>query len=270
MILKSYKQYFRNYKRYFILVFLLFFSCSNTGVGDTYNVLEVYDGDTITIEHPKVKRLRYLGIDAPEKLTNYSPGEPFHLQSTDLNKELVGGKLITIEFDRKKYDHYGRLLGYVFVDGIFVNEEIVRRGLAKALFIGKNRKYEDRILTAQQEAKRERRGIWSDPSSFQIPRDNKRFLIKPANVRDHINKGVVVRGKVTELIKKKDKLTVMKIENSLDLVFFKSDLGDFRFFGIEPSKFYLERYVEVIGRIKMYRGSPQITVGHPISIKVLD
>jgi len=183
MILRNYKQYFRNYKRYFVLVFLLFFSCSNTGVGNSYNVLEVYDGDTITIEHPKVKRLRYLGIDAPEKLTNYSPGEPFHLKSTDLNKELVGGKLITIEFDREKYDHYGRLIGYVLADGIFDNEEI---------------------------------------------------------------------------------------ESSLNLVFFKNDFGNFRCFGIEPSKFYLERYVEVIGRIKMYRGSPQITVEHPISIRVLD
>lgn len=270
MILRNYKQYFRNYRKYLVLVFLLFFSCSNTGVGKSYNVLEVYDGDTITIEHPKVKRLRYLGIDAPEKFTNYSPGEPFHLKSTDLNKELVGGKLITIEFDREKYDHYGRLLGYVFADGIFVNEEIVRRGLARTLFIGKNRKYEDRILKAQQEAKRERRGIWSDPGSFKILRNNKRFLIKPTNVRDYINKGVVVRGKVTDLIKKKGGLTVMRMERSLNLVFFKNDLGNFRFFGIEPSKFYLERYVEVIGRIKMYRGSPQITVEHPISIKVLD
>ncbi len=270
MIITSYKGYFRNYIIYFVLLFLLFFSCSSAGIKSSYNVLEVYDGDTITIDHPKVKRLRYLGIDAPEKLSSRSPGEPFSQRSTDLNKKLVGGRSVTVEFDREKYGRYGRLLGYVFVDGTFVNEELVRRGLARTLFIGKNRKYKDRILKAQQEAKRERRGIWGDPGSFKVPGDNGRFLISPADVRDHINKSVVVRGRVTELSEKKNRLTVMKMEDLLGLVFFRSDLDNFRFFGIEPSEFYLKRYVEVVGRIKMYRGSPRIIVEHPISIRVLD
>lgn len=270
MILESYRKYLRDYRRYFILLVLLFLSCVNTGGKSSYKVLKVTDGDTIVINHPKVKKVRYLGIDAPEKLSVRSPGEPFHLRSTDLNRKLVEGRSVTVEFDQEKQDHYGRLLGYIFVDGTFVNEEIVRQGLARALFIGKNKRYKDRILKAQQEAKNARRGMWGDPQNFKTPAENRRFLIKPADVKNHINRSVVVRGNIKSVTKKNSKVIVMSMENSLNLVFFRSDLGSFRFFGINPADFYPEKRVEVIGRVKMYRGYPQITVKHPISIKVLD
>lgn len=270
MILERYRKYLRNYKRCFILLVLLFLSCVSAGGKSSYKVLKVTDGDTIVINHPKVKKVRYLGIDAPEKLSARSPGEPFHRSSTDLNRKLVGGRSVTVEFDQEKYDRYGRLLGYIFVDGTFVNEEIVRQGLARALFIGKNKKYKSRILKAQQEAQNARRGIWDDPENFKTPAGNRRFLIKPADVKGHINKSVVVRGKVKGLAKKNSKVIVMSMDSSLNLVFFRSDLDGFRFFGISPADFYPDKRVEVIGRVKMYRGHPQITVKHPISIRVLD
>lgn len=259
-----------SYKMRFVLIILLFLSCGSTDRKNSYEVLGIIDGDTIIINHPKVDRLRYIGIDAPEVLNNYSPGEPFQLESTNLNKKLVGGKKITVEYDQEKYGPYGRLLGYVFVDGVLVNKEIVRRGLARASFIGVNRKYEDIILKAQQEARKAKQGIWGDPGRFQAPKDNRRFLIKPKDAKRYIDKSVLVRGKVTKLIKKKDKVIVLRVNNLLNITFFKSDFDNFRFFGIDPSNFYLGKYVEVIGRIRMYRGSPQIIVEHPISIKVLD
>ena len=259
-----------SYKRYIVLILVLLFSCNNTQGRDRYRVLDVVDGDTVLINHPKVERLRYLGINAPENLTNNSPGDPFYSESTNLNEKLVGGNIMFIEFDREKYDPYGRLLGYVFVGDILVNEEIVRQGLARVLFIGPNRKYENRILKAQKEAKKAKRGIWSNPSSFQTPRGNKKFLIKSVNARDYIDQRIVMRGKVTNLSKRNDKVIVLNMENTLNLVLFNDSLGNFDYFGINPANFYIGKTVEVIGRVKMYRGNPQIVVSHPISIKVLN
>jgi micrococcal nuclease len=77
-----------------------------------------------------------------------------------LNKKLVLGKNIRLEFDVQKRDKYNRLLAYVWSDGFLVNEELVKEGLAVSETIQPNVKYQDRILKAQQEARKNCRGIW--------------------------------------------------------------------------------------------------------------
>ena len=57
---------------------------------------------------------------------------------------------------------------------------------------------------------------------------------------------------------------------TLDIVFFKDSLENFRFFKIDPAYDYIGKPVEVIGRVTMYRGSPQIIVSHPIVIRELN
>ncbi len=257
------------YKSYLILSLLIFISCVNSSEKETYTVLEVIDGDTVIIDHPKTERVRYLGINTPEKLHENSPGDPFSRESTRFNEQLVLGKKITIETDQEKYDPYGRLLAYVFIDGKLVNEELVRKGLARTFFIGPNRKYENRIYKAQKEAQNGKRGIWGDPDKFKTPGENKNFLIKPYEARDYINDRVVVRGKIDKIKKNSSKVLVLSIENDLDIVFFKDSLENFRFFKIDPAYDYVGKPVEVIGRVTMHRGSPQIVVSHPTVIKEL-
>jgi len=254
-----------------LLIFFLFLvaSCGYSKDPDKYRVLEVIDGDTISIDHPKVQRVRYLGINTPEKLYPNSPGDPFSAESTYFNEQLVLGKDVTLEIDEEKYDPYGRLLAYVFIDGKFVNEELVREGLARSFFIGPNRKYEQRIYKAQKEAQKNKKGIWGSPDSFTTPSENKEFLIKPHQARDYINDRVVVRGKISKLKKINSKVLVLSIENDLDIVFFKDSLENFRFFKIDPAYDYIGKPVEVIGRVTMHRGSPQIVVSHPSVIREL-
>jgi micrococcal nuclease len=44
----------------------------------------------------------------------------------------VEGKSIRLEKDISEKDKYGRILGYVYVDNVFVNAEIVRFGYTHA------------------------------------------------------------------------------------------------------------------------------------------
>jgi micrococcal nuclease len=259
-----------SYRQYLILVLILIVSCGNSKEPDTYRVLKVIDGDTVIIDHPKVERVRYLGIDTPETLKPDSPGDPFSNESTAFNERLVLGKNVTLEIDKEKYDPYGRLLAYVFIDGKLVNEELVREGLARAFFIGPNRKYESRIYKAQEEAQNNKKGIWGRPESFKTPRDNKKFLIKPFHAREYVNDRVVVRGKINTMKKNNSKVMVLSLENDLDIVFFKDSLENFRFFKIDPAYDYIGKPVEVIGRVTMHRGSPQIIVSHPSVIRELN
>ena len=237
------------------------FGLTSTG---TYRVLSVIDGDTIMLEGLDTQ-VRYLEIDAPEIPTEESPGDPLSLEAKKFNESLVDGKMVRLEFDEEKYDYYGRMLAYVYVDGLFVNHEMVRSGLARAFIIKPNDKHERIIHEAEEQAKRGRKGIWGDHKRFKPPDENARFLIKPSQASRYIGQRVVVRGKITDF-RKSDKVIVLGMEEDMDVVIFSGDWRNFDFFGIVPEKYYPGKPVEVVGRVKMYRGKPQIVVGHPILI----
>lgn len=55
-----------------------------------------------------------------------------------MNERLVLGKTIRLEFDVQQTDKYGRLLAYVFADGVFVNAGVVKAGYASASAIPPN------------------------------------------------------------------------------------------------------------------------------------
>ncbi|GIW48174.1 MAG: hypothetical protein KatS3mg078_2051 [Deltaproteobacteria bacterium] len=59
------------------------------------------------------------------------------------------------------------------------------------------------------------------------------------------------------------------MEGDLDIVIFSDNWDEFEFFGIAPERHYVGKPVEVIGRVTVYRGKPQIIVSHPISIRSL-
>lgn len=104
--------------------------------------------------------MRYVGITAPET------GEPFEKEAEEENKKLVMGKKATLEYDSENYrsDKFGRILAYVIVEKKNVSVELARKGLAKVVIYEKRKpwKYQVELLKAQNEAKKYKRGIWSD------------------------------------------------------------------------------------------------------------
>ena len=80
---------------------------------------------------------------------------------------MVEGKYVRLEKDISETDKYGRLLRYVYVDGDFVNLELVRGGYALLLTIPPNVKYVDELLAAQQEAREAKRGLWGECTTLR-------------------------------------------------------------------------------------------------------
>ncbi len=95
-------------------------------------VVRVTDGDTIMVQvgHDEFN-VRYLGLDTPE--TYPPPAEWLGPEATARNRELVGGRRITLVADSKadNKDRYDRLLRYIIVDDLFVNYQLVREGFAR-------------------------------------------------------------------------------------------------------------------------------------------
>ena len=127
---------------------------------DTFLVTRVIDGDTIEIEGGK--KVRYIGIDTPETVDPRKPVQCFGVEAFNKNKELVERKRIRLEKDISETDKYGRLLRYVYVDGIFVNDYLVRQGYAYAYTYPPDVKYSEQFIQAQKEARENNRGLWKD------------------------------------------------------------------------------------------------------------
>lgn len=115
-------------------------------------VKKVLDGDTIETDKGEV--IRYLGINAPEV------GQPFFKESLEANKDLVLNKNARLELDIEKKDRYGRTLIYMFIGNAFINEELVKKGLAVSQTIQPNVKYQNLFVKAQEGARSNCLGIW--------------------------------------------------------------------------------------------------------------
>lgn len=126
---------------------------------DTFKVTRVIDGDTIEIEGGQ--KVRYIGINTPETVDPRSLPQCFGSQASAKNRELVEGKNIYLEKDVSEVDKYGRLLRYVFVDGLFVNDFLIREGYAYASSYPPDIKYQNQLRQAQLEAQQQNRGLWS-------------------------------------------------------------------------------------------------------------
>jgi endonuclease YncB( thermonuclease family) len=137
--------------RFIFVVSILLFLSGFTPERLTGRVVKVQDGDTVTIltnEKEQIK-VRLYGIDAPEKSQDYG------IKSKDYLSGLVAGKTVRIE--SKGNDRYGRMIGIVYVNGLNVNEEMLRAGLAWRYKYTKKRSY----LQLQEEAQKKRLNIWS-------------------------------------------------------------------------------------------------------------
>lgn len=126
---------------------------------DLFFVEEVIDGDTIVLEGGET--VRYIGIDTPETSHPTKPIECFGEESKKINKNLVEGKMIRLEKDVSETDRYGRLLRYVWVDEIFVNDKLVRDGYASSVSYPPDVKYQEVFKQAQEEAMQDNRGLWN-------------------------------------------------------------------------------------------------------------
>lgn len=122
-------------------------------------VTHVIDGDTAVLEGGA--KVRFLGIDAPEMERDGRPAEFLAHQSKAYVAGLIQGKTVRLEYDRERYDRYGRLLAYLFLpDGAMVNLAVVRQGLARVYSQAPNVRYQEDLNAAQREAMAAGRGLW--------------------------------------------------------------------------------------------------------------
>lgn len=129
-----------------------------------YEVVRVVDGDTVILNiDGKKTRVRLIGIDTPEsvaedKSRNVKEGKI----ASEYTKNLLENKKVRVEFDEEKQDIYERKLGYLFLDDEFINEKLLKEGMAKLYTKTTNQKYSERLKKAEQYARKNKKGFWKD------------------------------------------------------------------------------------------------------------
>lgn len=117
-----------------------------------YLVTRIVDGDTFEIESGQ--KVRLIGINTPEK------SECYFDEASNKLSELVLDKKVRLEKDVSETDKYGRLLRYVYVGDVFVNEVLVREGFAQSTSYPPDVRFQDTFREAEVEARETDKGLW--------------------------------------------------------------------------------------------------------------
>lgn len=138
------------------------------------SVTKIVDGDTLDINRDgETVRVRLLNIDTPEQ------GECLYQEATDRLTELAPpGTHVRLEHDQEREDRYGRELAAVFAGDMFVNEQLVAEGFARAVTYEPNHAYTTRMEAAQARARATHLGIHAVPTECLLPTDTARRALE--------------------------------------------------------------------------------------------
>ncbi len=235
---------------------------TNTRAEDTLICTAVIDGDTFKLETGETVRL--IGIDAPEL------SQPGGEMSREYLTHLILNKGITLEKGYEDRDKYNRLLRFVYIDDVCINEEMVRQGYAEARYMSSEDPRREYYIQLEIKAETAKAGLWSD-NIFQ-PRLNLGWgedipVITWKNAHNYYNQYVIVEGTIVNTYNSGNVcfLNFDKNYQYFTAVIFASDFLGFPFI---PEVFYLGKKVYIIGIIKEYNGSPEIIVKTPDQIKI--
>ncbi len=226
-------------------------------------VRDVVDGDTVILDDRS--QVRLVGLQAP-KLPLGRPNFP-KWPLADEAKEglsaLVLGRRVNLAFGGRRSDRYGRHLAHLYrADGLWIQGEMLKRGLARVYSFRDNRALVAEMLALEREARAAGRGIWAHPF-YRIRRIEETSL--------HIDSFQLVEGRV---------LKAARVGGNGFLNFGMDWRSDFtisvgsaarRMLAKKGYEFAaLEgRLIRVRGWLKL-RNGPMIVLTHPEQIEVLE
>lgn len=148
----------------------------------TLTVSRVIDGDTLVLSNGR--HIRLIGVDTPESFTNRKLAKDAKIlnqektvmqglgkKAATYTRSIALNKQVRVKSDREAHDRYGRTLGYVFfTNGTMLNEKLIKDGYGCA-YTRFPFKYHVEFVSAEQEARREGRGLWPTLKCPEQPPD---------------------------------------------------------------------------------------------------
>ncbi len=133
--------------------------------------ISINDGDTFRVKvNGQEERIRLLMIDTPEM--NYDKKDPMpyaeEAKSYTLNLLENASKIELLYDVGPETDNYGRLLTYVFVDDVLLQELLLKEGYAAVRYINEpNNTLEKEFREIEENAKANKLNIWEHENYLQ-------------------------------------------------------------------------------------------------------
>ena len=246
----------------FLQVILLCAIVGCTQQETTIYCTEIIDGDTFRLANGDTVRL--IGIDAPEL------SQPGGEMSREYLAHLLLGNPITLERGYEDRDNYNRLLRFVYINDLCINEEMIRQGYAEARYLPES-PIRDYYLQLEIQAETTKAGLWSDnvfQSRSEVDWDTDIPVIDWSDANNYYNQYVIIEGTIVDTY---NSGIVCFLNFHTNHQYFTAVIFacDFPAFPYPPDTYYLGKNVQIIGIIKQYKGSPEIIVKTPDQIRIL-
>jgi endonuclease YncB( thermonuclease family) len=226
-------------------------------------VVEVVDGDTLFLDDGREVRL--VGLQAPKLPLGRPDFEAWPL-SDDAKAalaELALGRTVWPAFGGLRRDRHGRVLAHLIRDdGLWLQAELLERGLARVYSFPDNRALVDRMLRHERRARAAARGIWDHP--FYAVRTE-------AEVRDLTGSFQLVEGRVADVAEVRGRVYINFGRNwrtDFTVTIPPDAVARFTDAGLDP-EVYDDHRIRVRGWVEDYNG-PLIEADHPEQIERLD
>jgi micrococcal nuclease len=156
-------------------------------------VAEVVDGDTLRIADGSEARL--LGVLSPKPLPKDRRSGPLVETARARLAALALGRAVEPRGEGAFRDRHGRLLAQLYRDdGVWLQGEMLRSGLARVDSAPESRAAVPAMLALEREARAARRGLWADPA----------YAVRTADeAARYIDSFQLVEGTVLEAVKAK-------------------------------------------------------------------
>jgi len=241
-----------------LLLWSPIFACAPDHIDETASVAWIYDGDTLRLKDGR--KLRLIGINAPEMAQGQGPNEPSAQAATQALIKIIdtSNSKIGIRYGEDRHDRYGRLLAHIYTDqGKNIIAQMLEQGYGAAITVPPNSWNADCYYQAERMARHQNLGIWKAKTlgptlSTDLPRDSDGF---------HIVKGEVVR------IGKSRRASWVNLNGDVALRIDHSDKVNFPEQDFEKLQ---GKKIEARGWIYLHKGQLRMRIRHPRSLSVID
>ncbi|MBD3608997.1 MAG: thermonuclease family protein [Gammaproteobacteria bacterium] len=235
---------------------LLAEGCQRPVVDEWATIAYVHDGDTVRLRDGRSVRL--IGINTPELARKHSAEQPLAQEAKDFLNQALASKRVGLVFGPDRKDRHGRVLAHLMSpQGMNLNLELVRRGLAHAIAVPPNVNYLECYTRAEYRARKGRSGLWK--LKFYQPRLASQLSGKERGF--HLVRGRVVR------IDESRKAYWLHLDGPIVVRITKRDIERFANLQIWS---LIERGVEVRGWIHPYKQALQLSIRHHFAMKPLE
>jgi endonuclease YncB( thermonuclease family) len=242
-------------------------ACEGLRAGPSGVVTEVTDGDTVILDSGLVIRL--IGTQAPKLPLGREGFEtwPKADEAKAALEEMALRKAVTLRYGGERVDRYGRALGQLFVDGVpevWLQQQMVARGLARVYSFPDNRSCLDELMAAEGRARTMKLGIWTDPY-YTVRRAD-----RPESILGRVGHYELVEGRVLLADEASGRVFLnfgRRWKEDFTAVIDTAALRMFKQDGLDPLVLQ-GALVRVRGWVDD-RDGPRIEVTHPEQIEVL-